>query len=682
MKKYNSLFLKALIYFAFTVTPIEIFAQPGALDLTFGINGIVTTSIDTNSANGYSVAIQTDGKIVMVGNSGPTINRDFAIVRYNTNGTLDNSFGNNGIVTTDIGAESDEAYDVAIQSDGKILVVGHSKFGQYNDFSAVRYNTDGSLDSTFSNDGKVSTSLGTYDYAYSVVIQNDGKIILGGTSYDAFTNQFFALVRYNSDGSLDSTFDNDGKVTTLYNIYGDGANNLTIQTDGKIVVVGMSRNSLNSDLAVLRYNSNGSLDPTFDFDGIATTSFSDGNDGALSVAIQNDGKILVAGASSIGNNNFNFAMARYNTNGSLDLTFNNDGIVTTPIGNSANGYSVALQSDGKIILGGFSSSVNNSDFTLARYNTNGSLDSNFGNNGIVITPIGNFALGLSVALENNGKIILAGYSFNGSDYEFALARYNICTPITFSQTNTICAGESITVGNNIYNSSGIYTDVLTASQSQCDSIVTTNLTILEASTFSQSPSLCSGESITVGSNIYTTTGIYTDTLIAANMCDSIVITNLTVNSQINTNINVNANVITASQSGATYQWINCNNENTPIAEETNQSFAATTSGTYAVIVAQNTCSDTSSCFNLAPTGIVENSFETGVTIYPNPSTDIINILGSSISTVSVLNSFGQTIIKSKGAGAIDISKIAKGLYFIELTNDKNEIVSISKIIKD
>jgi hypothetical protein len=140
--------------------------------------------------------------------------------------------------------------------------------------------------------------------------------------------------------------------------------------------------------------------------------------------------------------------------------------------------------------------------------------------------------------------------------------------------------------------------------------------------------------------------------------------------------------LTANQNGATYQWIDCNNGNTPISGQTNQSFTATGNGNYAVIVTQNNCSDTSSCYNIVITGIVENRFASAVTIYPNPSTEVINILGEAMSTVEVLNSFGQTIIKVKGTNTIDISGIAKGLYFIEVSNDRNEVISISKIIKE
>jgi hypothetical protein len=143
----------------------------------------------------------------------------------------------------------------------------------------------------------------------------------------------------------------------------------------------------------------------------------------------------------------------------------------------------------------------------------------------------------------------------------------------------------------------------------------------------------------------------------------------------------NGYTIIANQNGATYQWLDCSNGNTLISGQTNQSFTATSNGNYAVIVTQNSCSDTSTCYNIAITDVVENSSRTAVTIYPNPSTGVINIEGAALSTVTVLNSLGQTIMKVKGTSTIDISKFLKGLYFVQLSNNKNEIIMTSKIMK-
>jgi len=342
------------------------FAADGDLDTTFDGDGKVTTAIGSGEDQAYGVAIQSDGKIVVAGRSWNGVNDDFAIVRYNTDGTPDASFDTDGKVTTAIGSGEDRANGVAIQSDGKIVVAGYRIINDNYDFAVVRYNTDGTPDASFDTDGKVTTAIGSgNDFAYGVAIQSDGKIVVAGRSLNGATYDF-AVVRYNTDGSLDTTFDTDGKVTTDIGSSHDFAYGVAIQSDGKIVVAGYSIISGNYDVAVVRYNTDGSPDTGFDTDGKVTTDISS-SDYANGVAIQSDGKIVVAGHSSNGVN-FDFAVVRYNTNGSLDTTFDTDGKVTTAIGSGedqANG--VAIQSDGKIVVAGYSNISGNYDFAVVRY---------------------------------------------------------------------------------------------------------------------------------------------------------------------------------------------------------------------------------------------------------------------------------------------------------------------------
>ena len=287
-------------------------------------------------------------------------------------GDLDISFDGDGKVTTAVGSGNDYAYSVAIQSDGKIVVAGESGNSPGNrDFALTRYNANGSLDISFDGDGKVTTDFGSRfdDVAYSVAIQSDGKIVVAGYSLNSGGNWDFALTRYNANGSLDISFDGDGKVTTDFGGALDRAVSVAIQSDGKIVAAGYSDNGSNRDFALTRYNSNGSLDTTFDGDGKVTTDFGS-IDTALSVAIQSDGKIVVAGYSGNTPFNWDFALTRYNSNGSLDTTFDGDGKVTTAIGISSDyAFSVAIQSDGKIVAAGYSDNgSSNRDFALTRYN--------------------------------------------------------------------------------------------------------------------------------------------------------------------------------------------------------------------------------------------------------------------------------------------------------------------------
>ena len=360
-------------------------AQTGSLDLTFGTNGVVSTAIGLYSG-GLSSALQSDGKIIVAGSSTSTsaLSGEFGLVRYNNDGTLDASFGSGGKVIINFGSGVDAGNSVAIQSDGKIVMAGQSYNGTNIDFALLRCNTDGTLDNTFGTNGKLTTNFGSSnDIANSVVIQLDGKIIAAGyTNSGAYDD--FAIVRYNSDGTLDASFGVAGKVTTDYQGFSERAFSVVLQGDGKIVVGGFSGMS---DFFLTRYNTDGTLDSGFGTGGKVSTDFGNGDNGN-SLAIQSDGKIILAGVANNGNYNI-FGIARYNSDGSLDNTFGSGGKTTTDFGKYCEGKSVAIQSDSKIIVGGLAQDANSQpNFALARYNANGSLDLSFGSGGKVTTLIG------------------------------------------------------------------------------------------------------------------------------------------------------------------------------------------------------------------------------------------------------------------------------------------------------
>ncbi|MGW5457378.1 calcium-binding protein [Streptomyces sp. NPDC003996] len=393
-------------------------AAPGDLDPTFGGNGTVLTDIGgDDSAN--DVAVQPDGKIVSVGasadNSVPE--SDFALTRHNPDGTLDTSFGGDGRVTTPINnmippeqLQWSEAHAVALQSDGKIVVAGGS-WREYENccwFVVARYNPDGTPDTSFGGgDGRVFTDFGTPEEAEDVAVQPDGKIVAAG--YDGGDA---AVARYNPDGSLDTSFGGgDGMVTTnpagpsLQE--GGDARALVLQPDGKIVVAG-EVGQTRFDFALIRYNADGSLDTGFGSNGIQRTDFG-GYDSAEALAVQSDGKIVAAGAGGGG-----FALARYNTNGTLDTSFDGDGLVVTPGGGAED---VKLQSDGRIVVAGGGAG----GFKVLRYNTNGGLDTGFGTGGQATTGFGGSDVAHGVALQSDGKIVAVGQG--GPNNDFALARY-------------------------------------------------------------------------------------------------------------------------------------------------------------------------------------------------------------------------------------------------------------------
>lgn len=626
MKKTTFIRTAALLIALFALR-ISSLAQSGLLDQSFDNDGIVTTPIGT-ADKAFAVTTQTDGKIVVAGESYDGMQLLVSLTRYNINGSLDLSFGNNGIVTTQIGT-NDYGRAVAIQADGKIVVAGYSIYATQFAFALVRYNTNGSIDNSFGNNGIVITAIGNDDYGRAVAIQADGKIVVAGSSAARIV-----VTRYNTDGSLDANFGNNGIVITPYGTY-DHPHAVAIQPNGKIVVGAYTEINSQMIFTVLRYNTNGSLDASFDSDGITSAPIGVDEDRAYSLVLQSDGKIVLAGNSKNGSLHV-FALARFNTNGSLDTGFDNDGIVMTPVGtNDDRVYGVAIQADGKIVAGGYSNNGSQNVFALTRYNTNGSLDTSFNTNGIVTTDIGNDDVINSVTIQSDGRILVAGYSYFGGQYVYALARYYDCTISTFSQSLTICAGQTVTVGNNTY----------------------------------------------------TTNGTYIDTLTAINACDSIVTTTVIVNPMPILTTYLGGNTVISNQNGATYQWIQCNNNNLPIAGETNQAFTATVNGSYAVIVTLGSCSDTSACVNIFNVGMAQLSNAVWqMSVYPNPFSSSTTIQTNQVlnnATLTVYNSLGEQIkqIKDINGQSIFLTRdnLTNGFYFIQLTQD-NKLIATNKLV--
>ncbi len=391
------------------------------LDRSFGSGGKATTPIGQSGGNGLDVALQSDGKIVVAGyvmnGTDFIVNYDIGMVRYNANGTLDTTFGTGGTVMTDFDLNDESGNSVVVQSDGKIVVAGYSSDENSSDFAVVRYTASGALDTTFGVEGKVTTDFyGSWDEGYSVALQSDGKIVVAGACENG-SDWEFALARYNIDGTLDPTFGTGGKVTTPLGSSGYAwAYSVAVQTDGKIVIAGESDNGTNIDIAVVRYTASGALDPTFGTGGKVVTDF-DLDESGNSVVVQSDGKILVAGYSS----NDDFAVVRFTSSGALDTAFGTNGrIITDFDGSSDYASSVALQANGKIFVAGSTSKLGSSDFAVARYTTSGVLDNSFGEAGKVSTDFGGAQdFGSSVAVQHDGMLVVAGRSGNS----FAVVRY-------------------------------------------------------------------------------------------------------------------------------------------------------------------------------------------------------------------------------------------------------------------
>ena len=400
------------------------------LDKKFDGDGKVTTLFGEQS-QATAVALQTDGKIVAAGyNRDPGIDFDFALARYNADGSLDATFDGDGQVTTDFGTNGDIANAVAIQSsDGKIVVAGFANF----DIALARYNTNGSLDSTFGTGGKVLRRINSNCKATAVAIQPiDGKIVVAGNAFTGSGNNF-AVARFNTDGTPDGSFGSGGAVSIHFTALPvEFGNAMLLQDNGQIVVVGQAYSNLNgalNDFLVARYDSNGDVDTSFGTGGFRQIDFNPNEEAARAVVQQRDGKLLAAGF-TFQNNTGDFALARLDVSGNLDPTFGIGGKQTTDFasgpGNGDQATAILIQpgsmlSKDKILLGGYAFIGPNYDFALARYTIDGVLDNKFGKNGKLSTAIGPGDTSdriAGLARQSDGKIVAAG----GSGL-FALTRY-------------------------------------------------------------------------------------------------------------------------------------------------------------------------------------------------------------------------------------------------------------------
>ena len=415
------------------------YTSDGRLDSSFGVNGKVRTDFNGTNDIAYSMVLQAD-KILVGGSTYDAVkgNDDFALARYTTDGTLDSSFGVNGLVTTDFNNLSDVATSITLQGDKIILAGGSGYYNEHNirDFALARFNADGTLDASFGKNGKVTTDFDSSDdYAYSIALQGEKMILAGSTlGYSGqHSIQDFALARYTADGNRDASFGNEGLLTGNFTTSQAFFTSVAMQGN-KIIAAGYATNdSSNTDFALARYTTTGALDSLFGKNGKVTTNINNSRDGANAIALQAD-KIIVAGYTYnafIGNDDF--ALARYTADGKLDSTFGVNGLVTTDINYNDRATSIALQGD-KIVVAGFDydSVSERVAIALARYTADGMLDASFGKNGKVTTYFNdggdyfthNHTYSYSIAMQGN-RIIVGGYTavLDGQDEDFALARY-------------------------------------------------------------------------------------------------------------------------------------------------------------------------------------------------------------------------------------------------------------------
>ena len=412
------------------------YSQPGTLDIRFAENGIFfDTSIKVYSNTAF---LQKEGKI-LVGGFTDDLNMDFFLMRLNNSGFIDSSFGINGKTIADI-AKSNQLRSLAVQDDGKIIAGGSSylyfvrdeEFNQIFNFNytLLRLFPNGTIDSSFGENGTVQTDFGGIEEAYTVAIQTDGKILVGGSTGALPPGQNspkFLLVRYLSSGQIDSSFGIDGRVTTIFNNSTDDIiKKVLLLSDGSIIVCGTINGATgifdSGDFALAKYLPNGDLDESFGLGGKVTTRMN--NTGSLlrDALLLKDGKILTVGVTNYGNEaKTRPVLVQYNSDGSLDESFGNDGIKEIVFSEgTSEGRCLNIQDNNKIIMCSYIYDVGL--FGITRLDEKGIIDSSFGTNGNVIQDIGLYDSPTEILIQNDGKIIVTGYTLE-SIYNIFAARY-------------------------------------------------------------------------------------------------------------------------------------------------------------------------------------------------------------------------------------------------------------------
>ena len=603
------------IYLSILIFLVSLLTAKGqfhAVDTSFGMKGLTMIDIDTsiNNADINAIELQGDGKIVGVGQKHASL----VTFRLNTNGDLDSTFGNNGIISDSVIGFGN--YDLGIQRDGKIVVLGI-----WGRMSAVRYNTNGTLDSSFSDSGYVriqyTTKFGSPGFgsgASCIAIQPDGKILLGGyfvKSCPPLSGCKIgpALIRLLPNGYIDSSFGDAGRLfDTAAALTGFQPYEIAIQSNGRILMAGIGGRAGAVLPSLLAVDSSGYPDTTFGNNGyIDNSSFITG-DYFTDIVVQSDDKFVVTG--SLG---FDYSLFRYNSNGKTwDTTYASSGAATISNIYGSTGHARAVdlnQKDEAVAVA----------WHITKWTKNGIIDSicDYG-----ILTAGKDSIeritAKDVKIQSDGKILVAG-SINKGSRQMAIMRFHKDWPRYFSgtQSDSVCKGFEF--NGKSYWQSGIYLDTLTSIQG-CDSVVSLNLTMKEVNV----------DVIQTGPNLVTTA------------------------------------------TNATYQWINCHTEN-PISGETNQSFTTTSNGSYAVIVTQDGCTDTSSCYEVTGVGIRELTSD-DIHVYPNPSNGsfMIDIPKYPNTQITILNLQGSIIYQKQHTNKrkVEINLDApKGIYFLQIKNE-------------
>ena len=655
----------------------------GSLDNTFHYTGF------SSSVNPLTLDLQSDGKVVVGGNFG-TVH----IRRLNTDGTIDNSF------TTGTGFTS-SLNELIVLPDDKIIAIGN--FGAYNGITRnriIRINANGTIDPTF------DPGTGVGGQPYDMSVQPDGKTVVVGTftTYNTITRN--RIVRINTDGSIDLTFDPGTGFVYSSSPTNTFAFKCLLESDGKIIVEGQ----FNSYNGIARTNlarilPNGTIDPTF-------KPYPAFNNRVRAMEQTTDGKIVVGGRFAYYTTVRRNKIARIlggdcNPSSSLNITacnsyslngqtYNTSGTYTQSIPNFLSCDSVITLN---LTLKNSTSSSLTSTICGASYTLNGHTYTSSGNYTQILTNIAGcdstIALNLTLTGSNTNLNVEAcnSYNLNGTTYTNSgnyvqsytnvlgcdsLYNLNLTINHNTSSTLTRSACNSYTLNGSTYNSSGTYMQTINNSNG-CDSVITLNLTIRNASASTINATACSA--YTLNNQTYSASGTYTQTRTNSVGCDSVITLNLTIVGDVV--VNQSWNILTAP-AGGTYQWINCQT-NSIIPNETGQSYTVTIPGSYAVMYTQGPCMDISPCITYTTVGIDEASFAGQISVFPNPSSGYFTVNTGNIASdisIEILNLFGEKVpfsrVNNQGSFNLEISGAA-GIYFVAVSSDGNK--AILKLVK-
>ena len=413
------------LFTAFAIAKYDI--STGLLDEDFGENGLVTTNINSIEDQANVLAI-VDGSLYVAGYSNTGSGIAVAVAKYNANtGDLNTAFSSDGIVTTEIGGTEDKAF--ALTTNGSSLyVAGYTFSGTDNDVFVAKYNmTNGSLITSFDGDGIVTTDVNSDDDEATAITVANSYIYIGGHSYlnGADKNEFLAIKYLDSSGLLEADFDIDGILTIGFGFGFDQGKSISL-IDDSIYIAGSADSGASTDFAVAKFDIlSGELDTSFDTDGKLTIPLSDNTDESYNIA--SDGtSIYLVGLANFEDTSDDFAIAKVDANsGELVDTFDSDGLLTESLDPSYETFYAIVSDDSHLYAAGNSFNGNVEEFAIAKYDiSTGALVESFGTNGLVTSSIGSSDSGIQGIVKDDTSIYVSGFSSNGSDYDFTIAKYN------------------------------------------------------------------------------------------------------------------------------------------------------------------------------------------------------------------------------------------------------------------